>query len=121
MISWRAQLLQLFILEVLWGSPAVLTSAQKGNAELEHKGYNLIREERWEEALSLWKNLLSGEPRSLPAAYSLARCYFETGRHREAIAVLERLHALGVSDGASLNLLESFCTKPARLILPCRS
>jgi len=105
MISWRAQLLQLLILEVLWGAPAVLTPAQKGNAELEHKGYTLMREERWEEALSIWKNLLSGEPRSLPAAYSLARCYFETGLHREAIAVLEQLHAIGVSDGASLNLL----------------
>src|SRR5262245_5808270 len=105
MIRWRAQLLKLLVLQALWASPITLASAQKRSPELERKGYTLMREGRWEAALAVWKDLLRSEPRSLPGAYNLARCYFETGRHRDAIAVLEQLHASGVSDGASLNLL----------------
>lgn len=87
---------------LLWLSP--LSTAQTVN-ELERSGHTLASEARWKEAIPIWEELVRRQPLSLAHAYNLALCYSNNHQYPQALSVVERLHASGISDAASFNLL----------------
>jgi tetratricopeptide (TPR) repeat protein len=55
------------------------------------KGYELVQEERYEEAAGEFAKALAADPRLLPVRYQLAVCWFALGRREEARRELEAL------------------------------
>jgi tetratricopeptide (TPR) repeat protein len=99
------------VLLLLW-LPSL--SAGQTDIELEQSGHTLAREARWKEAIPIWEELVHRQPLSLDRVFNLALCYSNNRQPREALSVVERLHASGISDAASFNFLGKLYTDIGR-------